>query len=72
MSFRPAYFLLGLVLSLAGLSILGAILVPPDLTAHFVRFHARIGNEYNFFPTAHDIRAILDTGAEDGLSLIHI
>lgn len=66
MSFRPAYFLLGLALSLTGLSILGSILVPPDLTAHFVRFHAKIGNEYNFFPTAHDIRAILDTGAADG------
>ncbi len=66
MSFRPAYFLLGLVLSLTGLSILGSILVPPDLTAHFVRIHAKIGNEYNFFPTARDIRGILDAGAEDG------
>ena len=66
MPFRPAYFLLGLVLSLAGLSFLGSILVPRDLTAHFIRFHAGIGMEYNFFPTAHDIRAILHAGASGG------
>jgi hypothetical protein len=66
LSFRPGFFLLGVMLSLAGLSILGSILVPRDLTDHFLRFHAKISNEYNFFPTARDIRAILDTGAEDG------
>jgi hypothetical protein len=56
-------FLLGLVVSMASLSVLGALIVPPDLTRDFVRFHTGIGIDHNFFPTAHDIRAILDAAA---------
>jgi hypothetical protein len=54
-------FLLGLILSLTSLSLLGASLVPPDLVQNFIRFHPWNGIESNFYPTAPDIRAILDS-----------
>jgi hypothetical protein len=65
MRFQPAVFLLGVVLSMTLLSALGSILVPPHLIEGFVRFHAGIGPDHNFFPTAHDVRAILDAAEAD-------
>jgi hypothetical protein len=63
-------FLVGLALSMTSLSIAGADLVPSALLRNFVRFHARIGIEYNFFPTAHDIRAILETDTKPSVTVI--
>ena len=50
------YFLLGLVLSLAALSLLGSMAESSDLARNFVRFHSGIGLEFNYFATANDIR----------------
>lgn len=53
------YFLLGLVLSLAALSLLGSMAESSDLARNFVRFHSGIGLEFNYFATANDIRSII-------------
>lgn len=65
MRLHPAFFLLGTVLSMTLLSVLGGNLVPPHLIDGFVRFHAGIGPDHDFFPTAHDVRAILDATEAD-------
>jgi hypothetical protein len=62
---NAACFLFGLVGTLASLSILGSVLAPPDLAAHFVRFHVGIGIDNDFFATAHDIQAILDAAEKE-------
>jgi hypothetical protein len=72
MRHHPAFFLLGIVLSMMLLSGLGSILVPPHLIDGFVRFHAGIGPDHKFFATAHDVRAILDSAEAEKPAVIVI
>jgi hypothetical protein len=58
-------FICGVVLAMTGLSLAGASVFPEQLAQGFIRFHAGIGTEYDFFPTAREIKATLDRNAGD-------
>jgi hypothetical protein len=62
---HPGYFLAGVVLAMTVLSVLGSRLVLKDLAVNFVRFSAKLGPASDFFPTAREIKAIVDAGPQD-------
>jgi hypothetical protein len=67
----PVPFFIGLAVGLAGLSWLGSIVVSTNLTDHFVRFYQLITVEAGYFPTARQVRAIVDKTSDDD-SLIYV
>jgi lysophospholipase L1-like esterase len=60
MRLTPLPFFVGLVLGLLALSWLGSIVESPRLTQSFVRFHQLINVEFGYFPTARQIRAVVE------------
>src|SRR4051794_27855708 len=56
----PLAFFVGLGAGLLALSYLGSVLESPYLVQNFVRFHQLISVEAGFFPTARQVRAIVD------------
>lgn len=56
----PLPFIAGLVLGLLALSWLGSVVESPRLAASFVRFHMLINVESGYFPTARQIRAVVE------------
>src|ERR1700738_575975 len=62
--YAPLPFFTGLAIGLIGVSWLGATVSSPYLVQSFVRFHQRINVEGGYFPTARQIRSILEARAE--------
>jgi hypothetical protein len=56
----PLPFIAGLVLGLLALSWLGSVVESPRLADRFVRFHMLINVESGYFPTARQIRAVVE------------
>jgi hypothetical protein len=59
------FFVCGVLLAMTGLALAGNLVFPEELAHGFLRFHAGIGPDYNFFPTAREIKATLDRNAGD-------
>lgn len=57
---RPIPYFVGLGAGLIALSCLGAGIAPPDLVRNFSRFHQHITPEFNYFPTARQVIAIVN------------
>ena len=57
---RPLPFIAGLVLGLLALSWLGSVVESPRLAESFVRFHVFLSAEGGYFPTARQIRSIVE------------
>ena len=67
----PLPFFVGLAGGLALLSFAGSIVRNGDLVDHFVRFHQLINVEAGYFPTARQVKAIVDKTIDDD-SLIYV
>lgn len=57
--FRSRFYLLGLVLGLAGCAWLGHYVARHDYHAEFTRFHPRISPESSYYPTVDEMCAIV-------------
>lgn len=61
---HPAPFFLGLALGLGCLSWIGSTVESPNLIRNFVRFHQLISVESGYFPTARQVRSVVDRPAD--------
>src|SRR5947199_4649717 len=56
----PLPFFIGIAFGLVSLSCLGSVVQSATLVNQFVRFHQSINVEAGYFPTARQVRAIVD------------
>jgi hypothetical protein len=57
---QPLPYFIGLAFGLLALSLLGATVRNTSLAENFVRFHQRISPEAGYFPTAREVRTIVE------------